>query len=45
MPRLSRKQNIKKKKSYKKQTMRNRKVRKSLKGGNLTPETFILVSK
>ena len=37
MPRLSRK-NIRKRKSYRKQTKRNIKVRKSLKGGNLTPE-------
>ena len=37
MPRLSRKKNIRKRKSYRKQSTRNRKVRKSLKGGNLTP--------
>lgn len=38
MPRLSRKKNIRKRKSYRKQTKRNKKVRKLLKGGNLTPE-------
>lgn len=43
MPRLSRK-NIRKRKSYRKQIKRNRKVRKSLKGGNLTPEAKPLSS-